>query len=61
MKALLYSYPIGCALNRRELRKAYNIDGNFFTDCLLYCACYGPCLAGQEYIEASYRKKSVLY
>ena len=57
----IYAYPIGCALNRTQLRKDYNIDGSCIEDCFLYCVCCGPCLAGQELIESNSRGFSLLY
>lgn len=53
--SMICAYPIGCALNRRELRKAYNIEGSCCADCLKYCVCAGLCLAGQEALEAKKR------
>ncbi|OMJ90118.1 hypothetical protein SteCoe_7608 [Stentor coeruleus] len=51
--------PIGMALNRRTVRKAYNIKGNCCSDFIHYCACMGCCLAAQEWKESRYRGQSL--
>ncbi|CAG9330857.1 unnamed protein product [Blepharisma stoltei] len=50
--------PIGCAMNRREFRNEYNIEGSFANDCLMYCCCMGVCLSTQEFREVHFRTLS---
>jgi Cys-rich protein (TIGR01571 family) len=39
---------IGAGYNRQKLRNMYEIQGNFFVDCLVHCFC-GVCAVTQEW------------
>mmetsp|Transcript_27332 Transcript_27332/g.49163 ORF Transcript_27332/g.49163 Transcript_27332/m.49163 type:complete len:113 (+) Transcript_27332:165-503(+) len=45
----------GNAYNRTQLRSHYNINGNYFVDCLIYGCCLGLCGSVQEYAEVKIR------
>lgn len=38
----------GAAYNRTTIRTRYNIQGNYFVDCLVHCLC-GACSVTQEW------------
>lgn len=50
---------IGGALNRAQVRTAYNVEGNFIGDCCVHLWC-APCAICQEYRQANRKQGKVL-
>lgn len=46
---------IGGAINRTSIREKFDVKGNFFTDCLVWC-CFPQCAVCQEYREAKSKR-----
>jgi Cys-rich protein (TIGR01571 family) len=49
---------IGGAINRAEIRAAYDIEGDFITDLCVYCWC-APCAILQEHRQTLRMSKKV--
>jgi uncharacterized protein YegL len=53
-------FPLSICLNRREIKRVYNIPGNCFFDCLLMFSGCMYCMVSQEWKESRYRGQGLV-